>query len=168
MSRQLIDTSKVVDLITMMLPIQDKSLILPNVSVAEIISVEEVTPVKGSPKWFCGLINWRGYGIPLIAFEAINARTGAVPDRAIHAAIINGTSHTDTVPFYGIITQGTPRQIRVTPAEIARAEVKKLGSAEMMVASTGGEQASIPDLSSIEAKLAKAVKKAGCEVRLAG
>lgn len=167
MSRQLIDTSKAVDLITMLLPIQDKSLILPNVSVAEIINVEEVTPVKGSPKWFCGLLNWRGYGIPLISFEAINSRGGAVPERAIHAAIINGTSETGTVPFYGIITQGTPRQMRITPAEIAKSAVKKLGSAELMVTSSGGEQASIPDLGAIEGKLAKAVKKAGCAVKLA-
>lgn len=167
MKRQLIDASKAVDLITMILPIQDRTLLVPNVCVAEIIHVADVTEVKGTPKWFSGLINWRGYGIPLISFESINSRSGSVPVSLIHAAVINGTLDTSTVPFYAIISQGAPRMMRITPGEIVNSDTGKKGSAELMIAKTCGEQASIPDFQAIEGKLVRAVKKAGCQMSIA-
>ena len=168
MNRQLIDAANAVDLITMLLPVKGKSLLLPNVSVAEIIHISEISPLDDVPTWFKGIISWRGCGIPVISFEAINDDpfVGAVSHH--HAAVINGSVDSATVPFYAIATQTTPRMMRITPQEIVSNSSGIQGPAELMAVSACGEQAVIPNLDFIECELLRVVEEVGCHIANAG
>lgn len=171
MSRQLIDADKAVDLITMVLPVQSGSLLLPNVSVAEIIHVAGIEAIDGAPAWFRGLLSWRGYAIPLISYEMLNDESHGEAGSELHAAVVNGSADTATVPFYALLTQSTPRMMRITPREIVEAEAgkkrkgkKKAVGVELMQVTACGEPAAIPDLRAIEAVLGKLVDKMGLKV----
>lgn len=169
MSRQLIDASNAVDLITMLLPVKGKSLLLPNVSVAEIIHVADIKPVDDVPTWFKGIVSWRGYAIPVISFEAINDDPFVASAADLHAAVINGSVDSNRLPFYAVVTQTTPRMMRITPAEIVEnTSGGRGGPAELMAVSACGEQAAIPNLDFIEGELIRIVKEAGCDIAKVG
>jgi len=51
------------------LPVTGNSLVLPNVSVAEIVDYKTPEPVEDTPEWFLGNIEWRGVTLPVISYE---------------------------------------------------------------------------------------------------
>ena len=169
MSRQLLDASNTVELITMLLPVKGKSLLLPNVTVAEIIHVADVKPLDDVPTWFKGMISWRGYAIPVISYEAINDDPFVASAEDLHAAVINGSVDNMSVPFYAVVTQTTPRMMRITAQEVVKnTSGGRGGPAELMAVSACGEQAAIPNLDFIEGELIRIVKEAGCDIANAG
>ncbi len=102
------------DLATLMIPVSNNDyLLLPGVTVAEVIHYEDPQPVKGkSPDWFLGMLEWRTKQIPLVTYESLNGKSferGA----NIHIAVLNGSEDPDTMPFYAIVTQATPRLLRL-------------------------------------------------------
>src|SRR5207342_875348 len=44
-------------------------LLLPNATIAEVLSFAPPTPVEGAPDWLLGRIRWRGWEVPLVAFS---------------------------------------------------------------------------------------------------
>ena len=57
---------------TQIIPLTDMNLVLPNTSIAEVIGYSKPSPVKKSPDWFLGMMNWRGLTIPIVSFEKAN------------------------------------------------------------------------------------------------
>lgn len=153
MSGQLLDINSTTDMVAMLLPVAGKSLLLPNVSVAEIVHVSEPARIEDVPTWFAGTIVWRNIDIPLISFEAINDEPfeQATPDKRV--AILNGSQDGSKLPFFAVVTQGTPRMMRITPQEIANQGDVPSGPAETMVVAISGEEAIIPNLAYIENQL---------------
>lgn len=154
MALQLASTKDVQDVSTLLIPVVGKTLLLPNVSVAEILEFNEPVPQSDVPTWYLGNIGWRTLQIPLISFESVNEQ--AFNNRASNAkiAILNGIVDNPRLPFWGIVTQGTPRQMRITAQEITRDESDVGGGpAEFMSVVVNGEAARIPDLDFIEKQL---------------
>jgi chemosensory pili system protein ChpC len=167
MSRQLLDISETVDLITMLLPVNGKSLLLPNVSVAEIIQVLEMDELEDVPTWFKGMVGWRGYAIPLLSFEAINDEPFAA-DSNKHAAVLNGAVDGAVLPFYAIATQSTPRMMRISSREVVENSEASAGPAELAAVNVCGETASIPNLDLIETEVIAVLKQLGFGIANAG
>ena len=153
MNRQMIDASAVADLVTLLLPVRGRNLLVPNVSVAEIMRVPELEAQDNAPGWLYGLITWRGLRIPLISFEALNDDPFAASSVDMRAAVLNGLSDGEKLPFYGIMTQGSPRMLRLAPNEIVAVEGASRGPAESMVVNAAGEELVIPDLAWLEKQL---------------
>lgn len=153
MALQLATSNDVQDVSTLLIPVEGKTLILPNVSVAEILEYNEPTRQSDVPTWYLGDIEWRTLQIPLISFESVNEQTFS--NRASNAkiAILNGITDNPRLPFWGIVTQGTPRQMRINPQEIIKDENTSTGPAEAMSVVVNGEAARIPDLDFIEKQL---------------
>ena len=43
-----------------MIPLADTHLLLPNVTIAEILPWRRIKPLADGPKWCLGLLGWRG------------------------------------------------------------------------------------------------------------
>lgn len=153
MNRQMIDASAVTDLVTLLLPVRGRSLLVPNVSVAEIMRMPELEVQENLPGWLRGLIAWRGLRIPLISFEALNDDPFAASSTDMRIAVLNGLSDGDKLPFYGILTQGSPRMLRLAQNEIVAVQGASRGPAESMVVNAAGEELVIPDLVWLEKQL---------------
>ncbi|MDX5298834.1 MAG: chemotaxis protein CheW, partial [Gammaproteobacteria bacterium] len=98
-----------------LLPMQDCQLLLPNVSLAEV--VDYATPQRGSqgPDWYLGRFSWRGISLPVISYDAANGATPQTPDTARgRIAVLNtiGPQH-EQLPFLAVVTQGIPRLAKV-------------------------------------------------------
>ena len=46
-------------------------LLLPNASVAEVITFSDPDPIEGAPAWLLGNIRWRGWRLPLLSYSRL-------------------------------------------------------------------------------------------------
>lgn len=155
MSGELQSATVANELATLLLPVYGKQLVLPNVTVAEIIPYVAPVVEEDVPAWYLGCFSWRSISVPLVSFEAINAEafTGESPLRRI--AVLNGVVDNPQLPFCGIVTQGVPRLMRVMPDEVACDDSAPVGPAELSRVLVSGEPAVIPNVDYIQQELLK-------------
>ena len=48
-----------------MVPVTDGRVLLPNATVAEVISYTTPDPIAGAPAWLLGRLSWRGWRLPV-------------------------------------------------------------------------------------------------------
>ena len=140
------------ELATLLIPVSGRQLILPNVTVAEIIPFVEPELEDDVPTWFLGRFTWRSQQIPLISFEAINEEPFASQSRQRRIAVLNGLVG-EQLPFCGIVTEGAPRLMRVMPDEIVNDESQAIGPAEIARVVVSGEPAAIPNVEFIQQQM---------------
>ena len=137
---------------SLLIPMPDRPMLLPNLAVAEIIPYLEAETDHATPDWHIGTIVWRGISIPLISVDAINGRKIRDLGDTVRIAVINGVGDHPELPFYAFVVAGIPRLMRVFDQEIGK-EDSKTGPAESMYIQVAGEYAVIPNLDFIEEKI---------------
>ena len=138
----------------LLVPLADRTLLLPNVAVAELIAYRAPQEVqRNAPSWFLGQVAWRDLMLPLLSFEAASGGQAEVGSRA-RVVILNALGGRDHVKFIALLVQGIPRSIKVD-ASLARADAP-LAPLELDAVNLGDIQARIPDLIGLEQKLADA------------
>ena len=131
------------------LPIVGWQLIVPNVSVAEIIAY--FRPEKEGDDWYEGSLIWRGAMVPIISVEKMCQREYLEPGPRSRIAIIYNLSGDKDLPYVGLILQDIPRaylaeEDHMQPV-VSKSECKYMfGRADMML-----EQLMVPDLDAIMA-----------------
>lgn len=139
----------------LMLPSSSKNLILPNVNIAEFVSIGMAEPVAEAPAWFIGMVSWRGQRVPLISFERLNGDSDA-PAQSGQVAILNGISGREELPFFAIMCSGIPRQSRIVEEDLTVDTVAAAsGHIELSRVLLAGEPGIIPDLEVIEAQICR-------------
>jgi chemosensory pili system protein ChpC len=141
---------KVQEVASLLIPIQGRLLLAPNVTVAEIVPVSQVIPVADAPAWYLGNCSWREQTIPLLSFEVINGEDKPGVSSRSRFAVLNTTGVNESLPFIAILTQGLPRLARVTEEEITEREDAYNKPFELMHVSWAGEEAVIPHVEALE------------------
>lgn len=141
---------KIEEVASLLIPLQGRMLLAPNVTVAEIVPVSQVIPVQDAPAWYLGNCSWREQTIPLLSFEVMNGEEKPGVVSRSRFAVINTTRLHDALPFIAILTQGLPRLARVTEEEITEREDADKKPFELMHVSWAGEEAVIPDVEAME------------------
>jgi len=152
MTKQLNNPDSKVVLPCLLVPIQSKNLILPNVNIAEVISMIEPVPVEHSPSWFLGFFNWRGEQIPLISFEKISKMMDYKNARTTRIAVINSTGLVEGSDFFALVIQGIPRMVRISVDDVEQSGPGST-STEIMEVKTVAGNAVIPDLKYLESRI---------------
>jgi len=89
-------------------------LLLPNATIAEVLSFADPDPVENAPDWLLGRIRWRGWQLPLIAFSRLSGiaeEKGGLGSKVIVLKALGGNAKT---PFFALLTQGFPRLVTVS------------------------------------------------------
>ncbi|MDQ2076570.1 chemotaxis protein CheW [Marinimicrobium sp. ABcell2] len=141
---------KAQDMASLLIPLEGQFLLVPNVSVAEIVPLGRVEQVTGGPEWFLGNYQWRDLSVPLLSFEAINGAPRATAGSRARVAVFNSTGVSDDLPFVAILAQGLPRLARVSADELQEREDVEKKPFDLMPVSWAGEQAVIPDVGALE------------------
>ncbi len=139
------------------LRVTDRDLLLPNVSIAEVVDYQIPEPDPARPDWFLGAVFWRGQALPVVSFEAMNGGGQASLGENPRLIVINaiGEHHNET-PFYAVVIQNIPRLVKIDNDNIAEEAGVNKGPAEKMQVMTQGEIATIPDLDYLERKIHEA------------
>ncbi|MCP5208330.1 MAG: chemotaxis protein CheW [Hahellaceae bacterium] len=135
----------------LLFPVKDKTLLLPNVSVAEVVDYQTPIAEENAPHWYLGKISWRGLMLPVISFEAANGGSVSEKGENPRIAVINniGTHHQD-VAFFAFVTQNIPRLVKVESNNIEENTSDKTGVAEKINIAINDEVATIPDIEYLE------------------
>ncbi len=92
-----------------LVPVGNLRLLLPNATVAEVITQTKPEPVPGAPDWLLGRIAWRGWRVPLVSFTHLAGAEEGDADLSVRVAVLKALSGDSRLPFIAMITQGFPR-----------------------------------------------------------
>lgn len=154
MSQAITTENSLNSLTCLALPLADRSLLLPNVVVAELITFRAPQTSAGMPDWFLGQINWRDLRLPLLSFEAASGGQAQIGANA-RVAVLNASGGRDKVKFIALLVQGIPRSVKVT-GDLAPAPNASLAPLELDAVMIADEVLKIPDLVGLEQLLADA------------
>ena len=135
------------DISSLLIPMQGRPWLVPNIVVAEIIPLRQPDRPGHGPEWLLGWLSWRDQNIPLLSFEKLNESGQITIGQDARIAVLNTVAGKST--FYAVIVQGIPRMMKV-----AKDEPVDTGPAEAMYIQVGGDLAVIPDLDAIEGAVA--------------
>lgn len=153
MSQAVTTANSTSNLTALLVPLADRTLMLPNVALAELIPYRAPQVTPGLPAWFLGQVPWRDLQLPLLSFEAAsNGQPQIGP--GVRVAVLNALGGRDQVKFIALLVQGIPRSLKVD-GHLARAN-EPLAPLELDAVQLGEAVVKIPDLIGLEQKLADA------------
>lgn len=145
-----------------LIPMNNRQLLLPNVSIAEVVDHDTHLSGDEGPDWLAGYLEWRGLTLPVISYEGANEQEAVIPVAGRgRIAVLNtiGPNH-DRLPFLALVTRGIPSQTRLLPEQVHGGEDADQGPADLMLVELEGETVWIPNLEYLETLGIEALKSA--------
>merc|ERR1712000_670519 len=96
-----------------------KNLLLPNVTVAEIIPFSHLLTTASSVDWMLGRLDWRGTPVPVVCYEMLNQQAAPAPNPNARFAVVNGVGNHAAMPFFAILVQGIPRLVHINEKDVS-------------------------------------------------
>ena len=133
-----------------LMPIGEAQVLLPNATLAEVISYRDPRPLEQSPEWMIGQIEWRQVSVPVVSLAAaLGLRTESLGHRS-RIAVCNTLGTDSQLPFIGIAVDSIPRLTRVNGGNVEGREVADESTLVLKRVKVAGEDALIPDLDELE------------------
>ena len=132
---------------TILAPLIDGHVLLPNSAVAEVLNFTPPEPFKQSPAWLLGEMAWHGWQVPIICFEQLvnkKNRSSVTPRSRI--LIIKTLGESTQVNYIGLVIQGLPKLKKVTPDTLLEQEADELPETLFSRVSIDDLPAVIPEL----------------------
>lgn len=137
-----------------LMPAGELRLLLPNATIAEVITQSTPEPVAGAPEWLLGRIAWRGWRVPLVSFTRLTGAGESDAELSVRVAVLKALGDNPKLPFIAVLTQGFPRLTNLNAELIIPthdgSELPAGVRAQVLVRD---DVAVIPDLEWIEAQL---------------
>lgn len=132
-------------------------LLLPNSVITEVLSFSDPDAVDGAPSWLLGLIRWRGWQVPLLDFAdlaGVQARTTQLQGGRRRVIVVKALGGNPRLPYMALLADGFPRLVTVKASNLqAPADAADMAACIHAIATLNDEEAIIPDLDKVEAKL---------------
>ncbi|WDL49037.1 chemotaxis protein CheW [Xanthomonas campestris] len=128
--------------------------LLPNATVAEVMSRVAVEPLADMPRWMVGRIDWYGWKVPLLSFAHLSGM-GEEPTALNNKVIVlKALGGNPVLPYFALLTASFPQLISV-PRDglLADASEDVLPDGVHMRVLLGEQSALLPDLDAIEAQV---------------
>ncbi|MEP6940675.1 MAG: chemotaxis protein CheW [Rudaea sp.] len=141
-----------------MIPVSGGRLLLPNATVAEVISYTIPEEVENAPAWLLGRLPWRGWRLPLISFAMLS---GIAPSENVanaKVAVLKALGGNAKLPFVALLAQGFPRLTTITPEALISTgseDALAIGVRAHVLVRT--DHAVVPDLQTIERMVIDAI-----------
>src|SRR5690606_11270120 len=152
------------DIRGVLIQVEGARLLLPNATIAEVLSYADPEPVTDAPDWLLGRIRWRGWQLPLASFSRLSGiadEAGGLGSKVVVLKALGGDAH---LPYVALLTKGFPRLVTVSrDALVADAgEGDAEGADELplgvlMRVLLNNEQALLPDVDAIEGAIREAM-----------
>jgi len=142
----------------LLIPIQGGRMVLPNVTVAELIPFQKPVEIANTPEWIMGEIEWRGTMIPVISYEDFSGFKKGPAGQDLRVAVVNSPNgEQGKMRFFGMLTQGIPSLIKLEEAAIKENQNTVLQKGQKMAVTLETGHATIPDLDMLESAILKTI-----------
>jgi chemosensory pili system protein ChpC len=145
-----IEKREVSEVSSLLIPLVGRHLLVPAVTVAEMVPYRNPERNPQAPDWYLGDITWREERVPLISLEVLCGEAMPSYDSRCRIAVLNNAGVDDSLSFLGLATQGIPRLSRVKADEVHQLENAQLKRFDLMHVSHAGEDLAIPDIAALE------------------
>lgn len=98
-----------------MIPVSGARVLLPNATVAEVITYSVPEKIENAPSWLLGRLTWRGWRLPLFSFAMLTGAAEGEPVSNAKVAVLKALSGNAKMPFIAMLAQGFPRLTTITP-----------------------------------------------------
>ena len=144
-----------------LIQVADARLLLPNATIAEVLSYADPDRVENAPDWLLGRIRWRGWQLPLVSFSrfaGIAEEQGGMGSKVIVLKALGGDPKR---PFFAVLTHGFPRLVTVTEAALgADADSEEVPEGVLARVRLNEDDALLPDLAALEERINDALAAA--------
>lgn len=144
-----------------LIQVADARLLLPNATIAEVLSYAAPEPLADAPDWLLGRIRWRGWQLPLMSFSrfaGIAEEEGGLGSKVIVLKALGGNPRQ---PYFAMLTQGFPRLVTVTESTLATLDDDSALPAGVLARVRLNEnEAMVPDLAALEQRVHAALAAA--------
>jgi chemosensory pili system protein ChpC len=139
------------DIRGVLIQVEGARLLLPNASIAEVLSYAAPEPIDDVPDWFLGRIRWRGWSVPLVSFSRFAGLAEESGGLANKVAVLKALGGNARLPHFAFLTQGFPRLVTVTrQALLEDGNDLPLPPGVRMRVHLGDDAALIPDVDHVE------------------
>ncbi|MHB8446508.1 MAG: chemotaxis protein CheW [Rudaea sp.] len=142
----------------LMIPVTGGRVLLPNATVAEVITYSVPEKIADAPDWLLGRLSWRGWRLPLFSFSMLSGAASKEGYSNAKVAVLKALGGNAKMPFLAMLAQGFPRLTTITPDLLIPTGDESAHPpgvhAQVLVRD---DQAVIPNLGQIEALVAQAV-----------
>jgi len=141
-----------------MIPVTNDRVLLPNATIAEVITYVMPEKIQNAPAWLLGRMPWRGWRLPLFSFAMLTGRAESENYSNAKVTVLKALGGDSKMPFFAMLAQGFPRLTTITPDLLVpsgdeNAHVAGV-RAEVLVRD---DHATIPDLEGIQAMVTAAL-----------
>ena len=144
-----------------LIQVADARLLLPNATIAEVLSFSEPDPIADAPDWLLGRIRWRGWQLPLVGFSRFTGTgrdEGGLGSKVIVLKALGGDPKH---PYIALLTQGFPRLVTVAESALqAVDDGDELPEGVLARVRLNEEEALLPDLAALEQHVTHALAEA--------
>jgi chemosensory pili system protein ChpC len=135
--------------------------LLPNATVAEMMSRVSVEPIPDVPEWLVGQIAWHGWNVPLLSYASFSGHGQEPVSGNNKVVVLKALGGNADMPYFALLTQSFPQLIAV-PRDglLADASEESLPQGVHMRVLLGEQSALLPDLDAIEAAVIAALATA--------
>ena len=146
------------DIRGVLITVTNGRLLLPNASVAEVITYSEPEAVENAPDWLLGRVRWRGWRLPLLSFSRLAGWSNEDGHLGAKVAVLKALGGNSKLPFFAVLSQGFPRLVTVnTTALVESHDIKELPLGVHSRVMLNDDPAAVPDLMSIKLLIQKAI-----------
>ncbi|WP_238382751.1 chemotaxis protein CheW [Cognatilysobacter segetis] len=129
-------------------------LLLPNATIAEVLSYAEPEREASGADWLLGRMRWRGWQLPLVAFSRLAGIGEDTPGLGSKVIVLKALGGDRRLPFFAVVTQGFPRLVTVSKAALSiESQDAPLPRGVQALVRLNDEPALLPDLLQIEQQL---------------
>ena len=132
---------------TILAPLTDGYVMLPNIAVGEILTFTPPEPFKQGPSWLLGEIAWRGWQVPVINYERLLKDKGVTTITSkTRIMIVKTLGESTQVNYIGLVIQGLPRLKKVSADTLIEKQIDDLPDTVFSKVTIDDLQALIPEL----------------------
>lgn len=137
---------------SVLIPLHELQLLLPNAVVAEVIGYQQPEPVEeGKPDWLMGTAVWRGVIIPVVSFEGMLGERVVIPGHRGRIVVMNTLNQNQQLTHVGLAVKAIPSLVRVSADNVKPLDPKdELDPLLKQLVEVDMNPAAIPDLDEIE------------------
>jgi chemosensory pili system protein ChpC len=129
-------------------------LLLPNATIAEVLSYAEPEPDASGADWLLGRMRWRGWQLPLVAFSRLAGIGEDKPGLGSKVIVLKALGGDRRLPFFAVVTQGFPRLVTVSRTALSiESQDAPLPRGVQAFVRLNDEPALLPDLLQVEQQL---------------
>jgi chemosensory pili system protein ChpC len=150
------------ELYSLLVPLKSGRLIVPRSCVAEIIRFPAQSAAADADNWLRGTAKWNNQDIPVVSFETLCGEAPSAASGRTRVVVFHPLGGADGCPHYGLLSEGFPQMIKLNREVVVLDDSYRVADGAPLICQISmlKDHALVPDLESVEQKIAAALRAA--------